>query len=82
MPANQVVICHPVRTAIGTYNGSLKSVAAPALGAAAIAEALRRSRLSGVDIDTVVMGHVIQAGARMNPARQAAIGAGDRKSVV
>jgi acetyl-CoA C-acetyltransferase len=76
MPANQVVICHPVRTAIGTYNGSLKSVAAPALGAAAIAEALRRSRLSGADIDTVVMGHVIQAGARMNPARQAAIGAG------
>jgi acetyl-CoA C-acetyltransferase len=76
MPANQVVICHPVRTAIGTYNGSLKSVAAPALGAAAIAEALRRSRLGGADIDTVVMGHVIQAGARMNPARQAAIGAG------
>jgi acetyl-CoA C-acetyltransferase len=65
-----------VRTAIGTYNGSLKSVAAPALGAAAIAEALRRSRLGGADIDTVVMGHVIQAGARMNPARQAAIGAG------
>jgi acetyl-CoA C-acetyltransferase len=76
MPANQVVICHPVRTAIGTYGGSLKSVPATALGAAAIAEALRRSRLSGADIDTVVMGHVIQAGARMNPARQAAIGAG------
>jgi acetyl-CoA C-acetyltransferase len=76
MPANQVVICHPVRTAIGTYGGSLKSVPATALGAAAIAEALRRSRLGGADIDTVVMGHVIQAGARMNPARQAAIGAG------
>lgn len=76
MSATQVVICHPVRTAIGTYGGSLKAVAAPALGAAAIADALRRSRLNGTDIDTVVMGHVIQAGARMNSARQAAIGAG------
>ena len=76
MSANQVVLCHPVRTAIGTYGGSLKSIGAPVLGAAAIAETLRRSRLGGEDIETVVMGHVIQAGTRMNPARQAAIGAG------
>jgi acetyl-CoA C-acetyltransferase len=76
MPSNQVVLCHPVRTAIGTYGGSLKNIAAPALGAAAIGETLRRSRLSGTDIDTVVMGHVIQAGTKMNSARQAAIGAG------
>jgi acetyl-CoA C-acetyltransferase len=76
MPASQVVICHPVRTAIGTYGGSLKSIAAPALGAAAIGETLRRCRLSSADVDTVVMGHVIQAGAKMNSARQAAIGAG------
>jgi acetyl-CoA C-acetyltransferase len=76
MPASQVVICHPVRTAIGTYNGSLKSIPATALGAAAIGETLRRSHLSTSDVDTVVMGHVIQAGAKMNSARQAAIGAG------
>lgn len=76
MPNIEVVLCHPVRTAIGTYGGSLKSIAAPALGAAAIAETLRRSRLAAGDIETVVMGHVIQAGARMNSARQAAIGAG------
>ena len=72
----QVVLCHPVRTAIGTYGGSLKNIAAPALGAAAIAETIRRARLSGADIETVVMGHVIQAGTKMNSARQATIGAG------
>ena len=73
---NPVVLCHPARTAIGTYGGSLKSIAAPALGAAAISEVMRRSRLNGADIDTVVMGNVIQAGLKMNPARQAAIAAG------
>jgi acetyl-CoA C-acetyltransferase len=76
MPNTEVVLCHPVRTAIGTYGGSLKNIAATALGAAAIAEALRRSRLAAGEVETVVMGHVIQAGARMNSARQAAIGAG------
>jgi acetyl-CoA C-acetyltransferase len=76
MPNTQVVLCHPVRTAIGTYGGSLKSIAATALGAAAIAETLRRSRLAAGEIESVAMGHVIQAGARMNSARQAAIGAG------
>ncbi|HYX62955.1 MAG TPA: acetyl-CoA C-acetyltransferase [Burkholderiales bacterium] len=76
MPTTQVVICDPVRTAIGTYGGSLKNIPATTLGAAAIAESLRRSRLSPGDVDTVVMGHVIQAGAKMNSARQAALGAG------
>ena len=76
MSNTEVVLCHSVRTAIGTYGGSLKSIAAPALGASAIVETLRRSRLAAGDIESVVMGHVIQAGARMNSARQAAIGAG------
>lgn len=76
MPKIEVVLCHPVRTAIGTYGGSLKSIGAPALGAAPIAETLRRSRLSAEEVEGVVMGHVIQAGVRMNSARQAAIGAG------
>jgi len=76
MPNTEVVLCHPVRTAIGTYGGSLKSIAAPALGAAAIAETLRRSRLAAGEVESVAMGHVIQAGAKMNSARQAAIGAG------
>jgi acetyl-CoA C-acetyltransferase len=76
MSSRQVVLCHPVRTAIGTYGGSLKEVPAPALGAAVISETLRRSGLSADRIQTLVMGNVIQAGVKMNPARQAGIAAG------
>lgn len=76
MSQKQVVICNPVRTAIGTYGGSLKDVAAPDLGASVIRECLKRSGLSADKVQTVVMGNVIQAGVRMNPARQAGIGAG------
>ena len=76
MSTRQIVLAHPVRTAIGTYNGTLKSVPATQLGAIVIQEVLRRAGLSGDDIGTVVMGNVIQAGNRMNPARQASIGGG------
>ena len=72
----QIVLCAPVRTAIGTYGGALKSVRAPDLGAAVIRATLERARLRPEEVQTVVMGQVIQAGTRMNPARQAAIGAG------
>ncbi len=71
-----VVLCNPVRTAIGTYGGTLKDTPAPALGAVAIRETLRRSGLAGDKVQSLVMGNVIQAGVRMNPARQAGIGAG------
>ena len=64
---------NPVRF---TYNGSLKGVPATELGATAIRETLSRAGLDGARIDTVVMGNVIQAGNRMNPARQAAVGGG------
>ena len=76
MSASEIVICHPVRTAIGTYGGSLKAVPATTLGATAIRDTLRRARLNESEVETVVMGQVIQAGAKMNPARQAAIAAG------
>ncbi|WP_174502041.1 acetyl-CoA C-acetyltransferase [Acidiphilium sp. C61] len=76
MSQRNVVLCNPVRTAIGTFNGSLKATSAPRLGETAIRAVLERSRLPGGDVGTVVMGNVIQAGTRMNPARQAAIGAG------
>ncbi|MGE5116880.1 MAG: thiolase family protein [Betaproteobacteria bacterium] len=76
MNSREVVLCHPVRTAIGTYGGSLKDVSAPDLGGAAIRETLKRSGLAADQIQTVVMGNVIQAGVKMNPARQAAIAAG------
>jgi acetyl-CoA C-acetyltransferase len=74
MSAREIVICSPVRTAIGAFGGSLKDVAAPELGAAAIRGTLQASGLT--EVDTVVMGNVIQAGVKMNPARQAAIGGG------
>lgn len=76
MKQREIVICKPVRTAIGNYGGSLKDTAATVLGAAAVQASLQRSGLSPQAIDAVVMGNVIQAGARMNPARQAAIRAG------
>ncbi len=76
MSRTDVVICAPVRTAIGTYAGSLKDIPAADLGATAIRASLERARVSGADIATVVMGNVIQAGNKMNPARQAAINGG------
>jgi acetyl-CoA C-acetyltransferase len=71
MTKSNVVLCAPVRTAIGTYGGSLKGLTAPELGAAAIKAALQRAKLNGTDVDSVVMGQVVHAGAKMNPARQA-----------
>ena len=76
MSGRNVVLCTAVRTAIGTFNGSLKNTPAPQLGAAAVRAVLARSGLAGAEIGTVVMGNVIQAGTKMNPARQAAIGGG------
>lgn len=76
MAQTEIVICSPVRTAIGTYGGALKDTPAPELGAAVVRETLRRSGLAADAIDAVVLGQVIQAGARMNPARQASIGGG------
>ena len=76
MSEREIVLCNPVRTALGTYGGSLKDTPAPDLGAAVIRETLKRSGLAAEEVETVVMGNVIQAGTKMNPARQAAIGAG------
>src|SRR6202045_2313006 len=71
-----VVLAAPVRTAIGTFDGSLKDVPAPDLGAVAIRAAVERAGLKPDEIGTAVMGNVVQAGAKMNPGRQAAIHAG------
>lgn len=72
----EAVICRPTRTALGTYNGTLKSSPATDLGAIAIRAVLDRSGLDPAEVDSVVMGNVIQAGTKMNPARQAALGGG------
>jgi acetyl-CoA C-acetyltransferase len=71
-----VVFAEPVRTAIGTFGGSLKDVPASNLGATAIGAAVARSKLRPDEVETVVMGNVVQAGTKMNPARQAAVHAG------
>jgi len=76
MSTRDIILAYPVRTAIGAFNGTLKGIPATELGAIAVRETLRRAGLSGDDIGTVVMGNVIQAGNRMNPARQASIGGG------
>src|SRR6266403_306674 len=76
MQTRDVVLCHPVRTAIGTYNGTLKATPATELGSTVVRETLRRSRLDPARVGSVVMGNVIQAGNRMNPARQAALNGG------
>jgi acetyl-CoA C-acetyltransferase len=76
MEVREVVICNPVRTPIGSFGGSLKHVPAVELGALAVRETLRRSGAEALKIDSLVMGNVIQAGNKMNPARQAGIGAG------
>ena len=76
MPSRDVVLCHPVRTAIGTFNGTFKGTPATELGATVVRETLRRSGLDPARVGGVVMGNVIQAGNRMNPARQAAIHGG------
>lgn len=76
MTALDIVLANPVRTAIGAYNGSLKSIPATELGATVVRETLRLSGLKADAIGTVVMGNVVQAGNRMNPARQAALGGG------
>ena len=72
----EIVLCAPVRTPIGAFGGALKETPATALGAAVVRETLRRAGLPAEAVDSVVLGQVIQAGARMNPARQAAIGGG------
>jgi acetyl-CoA C-acetyltransferase len=74
--SRSVVFAMPVRTAIGTFGGTLKEVPAPDLGARAIKAALERAGVRSEEVGTVVMGNVIQAGVKMNPGRQAAIGAG------
>ena len=74
--SKEVVIAGAVRTPIGTYKGSLKHFKADQLGSIVIKEVLKRSKISKDEIDEVIMGQVLVAGAGQHPARQAAINAG------
>ncbi|WP_085728766.1 acetyl-CoA C-acetyltransferase [Pseudomonas sp. R37(2017)] len=72
----EVVIVAATRTAIGSFQGSLANVSAVDLGAAVIRQLLAQTGLEPAQVDEVIMGQVLTAGAGQNPARQAAIKAG------
>ena len=72
----EVVIAGAVRTPVGAFNGGLSTVPAHYLGEVAIREAMARAKVSGDDVDEVIMGQILAAGTGQNPARQAAVNAG------
>ena len=72
----EVVVVAATRTAIGSFQGTLSNVPAVELGAAVIARLLEQTGLAGEAVDEVIMGHVLNAGAGQNTARQAAVRAG------
>jgi len=71
-----VVIVGAARTPMGAFQGDMKNVSAPELGAAAIKAAVKRAGLKSDDVQEVIMGNVLSAGQGQAPARQAALGAG------
>src|SRR5262245_23907024 len=70
------VILSACRTPIGAFGGALKDLTASDLGAVVVREAIARAGVEPVDVGDVVLGCVLQAGAGMNVARQAALKAG------
>ncbi len=72
----EIVIASAVRTGVGSFGGTLKNVSAVDLGATVIKEALNRAGLAPTEVDEVVMGCVLQAGAGQGVARQASVKAG------
>ncbi len=71
-----IVITSAFRTPIGSFQGSLKNHSATELGTAVIKKCMEHSNLNSSEVDTVILGHVLQAGCGQNPARQVAINAG------
>jgi acetyl-CoA C-acetyltransferase len=72
----EALILSAARTPIGKFLGSFADIPAPQLGAAAVAEALRRANVPPARVDEVIIGNVLQAGLGQNPARQVALAAG------
>ena len=77
----QVVIANAVRTAIGKFGGTLANVPVVELGRAVVQEAMVRAQVAPQAVDEVIIGHVLQAGAGLNPARQVSLGSGIPVSV-
>jgi acetyl-CoA C-acetyltransferase len=76
-----IVITSAVRTAIGTFNGTLSSLSGAELGQIVISDALKRSSVDASGVSEVVMGQILTAATGQNPARQASINAGIPKEV-
>jgi acetyl-CoA C-acetyltransferase len=72
----EVVIAAAARTPVGSFNGTLSSVSAHYLGTVAIVEAMKRAKVEAGEVNEVILGQILSAGAGQNPARQAAIAAG------
>src|SRR5918995_1511940 len=72
----EIVISTPLRTAIGTFGGSLKDVPAVDLGTTVAKEVISRSGIDVEEINQVIVGNILMAGQGMNPARQVGINAG------
>ncbi len=73
---NAVVIVAAARTPVGSFNGSLASLAASALGTVALKAAIERAGIEAKEVDEVILGQVLAAGQGQNPARQASVNAG------
>jgi acetyl-CoA C-acetyltransferase len=74
--ATTIVIASAARTPVGSFNGALAALPAHELGKIAIQAALERAKLKPADVDEVILGQILTAGAGQNPARQASIAAG------
>jgi len=77
----EVFISSPLRTAIGKYGGSLKDIPAPNLAGYVIKEIIKKTNIDSEIFDDVIIGNVVLAGEKMNPARQAAIFGGISNNV-
>ncbi len=76
MSSSDVVIVAAARTPVGSFNGAFAATPAHELGATVIREVLQRAALEAGEVNEVILGQVLTAGAGQNPARQAAISAG------
>ncbi|WP_137125879.1 acetyl-CoA C-acetyltransferase [Roseomonas sp. HF4] len=73
---DDIVIASAARTPVGAFNGAFASLSAHALGTAAIQAAMARAGIEGGEVDEVILGQILAAGAGQNPARQASVNAG------
>jgi len=74
--STKVVLSEPLRTAIGTFGGTLQDTSAVELGVTVVKEILNRTGIGPTQVDEVVTGNILGAGQGQNPSRQVALGAG------